>query len=138
MRREATVDESRIVAVMGATSGIGAATARMLVSTGDRVVAAGRRQCRLTGLAAELSAYGDALITADADVTSQDVVARLFELSEERWNAPPDGYVLCAGIGLPGTLLTSDPAGWSALVETNYLAVLRQLRDCGDAFRRRA
>ncbi len=56
--------------VTGATAGIGAATARALVSAGWRVVGSGRRQDRLDALAGELGAdafHGLALDMRDAD-----------------------------------------------------------------------
>jgi len=45
-----------VVAVTGATAGIGAASARTLVEAGARVALSGRRQQRLTDLAEELGA----------------------------------------------------------------------------------
>ncbi len=48
------MDESHVVLVVGATSGIGLATARLLAERGDRVVLAARDESRLRQTAGEL------------------------------------------------------------------------------------
>ena len=48
----------QVVLVTGASSGIGAATARAFTRAGAHVVVAGRREDRLAALAAELSHSG--------------------------------------------------------------------------------
>ena len=64
----------RTAVVTGASSGIGAATARRLVAEGFEVVAAARRRDRLDALRDEL---GDRLRPVTLDVTSADSVAAL-------------------------------------------------------------
>src|SRR3954468_8833481 len=64
---------SGIAVVTGASSGIGAATARRLAAAGYEVVAAARRRGRLDALAAEMS--GIRAVTLD--VTSPESVAAL-------------------------------------------------------------
>jgi NADP-dependent 3-hydroxy acid dehydrogenase YdfG len=109
---------SRGVAVVtGASSGIGAATARRLAAEGYDVVAAARRRDRLDELAA--STPGVRAVTLD--VTSPESVAQLA--------ASLDDIVVLvnnAG-GAVGVepIEQADPADWQTMYDTNVLGVLR-------------
>jgi NADP-dependent 3-hydroxy acid dehydrogenase YdfG len=129
--RTAGLDE-RIALVSGATSGIGAATARELVAVGGRVLATARRGERLEALERELNGAARRLVGVRDDVTIPGVIRRLFSASRREFGAEPTALVVSAGHGLPGTLRTSDPNRWRSLLETNCLAVMHQLRDCVD------
>jgi len=65
---------SKVVLVTGASSGIGAATARRLAAEGHRVVATARRADRLAELAAEAHAAGHRIDARPLDVTDRDDV----------------------------------------------------------------
>ena len=101
----------------GASSGIGAATARRLAAEGYEVVAAARRRERLDELAA--SVPGIRAVTLD--VTSPASVASLAASLD-------DVAVLVNNAGgALGTepVETADPADWQAMYDTNVLGVLR-------------
>ena len=61
-------DSGRVAVITGASSGIGAATARALASDGHRVVLLARRRDRIEALADEL---GDGALAIEADVTDR-------------------------------------------------------------------
>jgi NADP-dependent 3-hydroxy acid dehydrogenase YdfG len=109
---------SRGVAVVtGASSGIGAATARRLAAEGYEVVAAARRRERLDELAT--STAGIRAVTLD--VTSAQSVAELAA-------ALDDVAVLVNNAGgAVGVepIERADPADWQAMYDTNVLGVLR-------------
>lgn len=123
------MNNSRVVLVSGATAGIGASTVRLMAGNGVRVVAAGRRMHRLAELSQEPGCEAR-IACVRADATEPGYVEKLFGASCEAFQCEPGVFVLAAGHGLPGTLLGSNPERWEDLLETNYLAVLRQLRDC--------
>jgi NADP-dependent 3-hydroxy acid dehydrogenase YdfG len=106
-----------IAVVTGASSGIGAATARRLAAEGYDVVAAARRRDRLAELAAEIP--GIKAVTLD--VTSADSVAALAESLD-------DVAVLVnnagGAIGVE-PVERADPADWQRMYDTNVLGVLR-------------
>jgi NADP-dependent 3-hydroxy acid dehydrogenase YdfG len=106
----------RVAVITGASSGIGAATARSLAAAGFEVVAAARRLERLEPLAGEIG--GRAL---RLDVTDPDSVV---ELARE----VPDAAVL---INNAGGALGLDPVAeadeeqWREMYESNVLGVMR-------------
>ncbi|MDP9116375.1 MAG: SDR family NAD(P)-dependent oxidoreductase [Actinomycetota bacterium] len=106
-----------IAVVTGASSGIGAATARLLAAEGYEVVAAARRMDRL----ADLAASSPGIRAVQLDVTSADSVAALADSLD-------DVSVLINNAG--GALGTdsierADPADWQAMYDTNVLGVMR-------------
>ncbi|MFF2043742.1 SDR family oxidoreductase [Kitasatospora sp. NPDC058170] len=141
--------EGRIAVVTGASSGIGRAVTRHLARRGVHVVAAGRNAERLAELAepagesgelGESGAPGDGpgrIVPFAGDITAPGHTEELLAAAEREWG-PADIFVASAGLGLPGTVLGSDPSRWEELVQANYLAVLRQLRACAAEFVKQA
>ncbi len=108
--------ESRTAVVTGASSGIGAATARALAAAGFEVVAAARRLERCEELAAEIG--GRAL---RLDVTDPQSVAALAE-------AVPEASVLVNNAG--GALglepvAEAEEENWRRMYESNVMGVMR-------------
>jgi NADP-dependent 3-hydroxy acid dehydrogenase YdfG len=104
--------------VTGASSGIGAATARRLVRDGFEVVAGARRTDRLAALHDEL---GDALRPVELDVTSADSVAALAA-------TVPEATVLVNNAGGAfgmDPVAVADPDDWRAMYEVNVIGALR-------------
>ena len=114
------MDATRKVAVVtGASSGIGAATARSLAAAGFEVVAAARRVERCEELAAEVDGRAVRL-----DVTDPDSVAELAQ-------AVPEVSVLINNAG--GALglepvAEADEEKWRQMYETNVMGVMRVTR----------
>jgi NADP-dependent 3-hydroxy acid dehydrogenase YdfG len=68
-----------VALVTGASSGIGAATARQLSATGAAVALAARRKDRLEALANEIGDAGGTALVIECDVTKQDEAAEAVE-----------------------------------------------------------
>ena len=111
---------SKTAVVTGASSGIGAATARLLSQRGYNVVLAARRKDRLKDLATQL---GRDVLTVPTDVTNPSDCVRLVERSIERFGSL-DVLVNNAGIGLYAPIAEADPLDWRAMFEVNVLGVL--------------
>jgi short-subunit dehydrogenase len=124
--RGAQVELGGAVAVVtGASSGIGAATARALHRRGARVVVAARRVDRLEPLAEEL----DGLAVA-CDVDHYDQVQALVDRAVE-WGGHLTVMVNNAGFGSFGALHELDPERTAAMVRTNVVGVLHGMRVAG-------
>jgi NADP-dependent 3-hydroxy acid dehydrogenase YdfG len=115
--------EQPTAVVTGASSGIGAATARRLAAAGYRTVLTARRADRVEALADELTGAGHQALPYALDVTDRAAVdafaSRLGPL------APGSVLVNNAGgaLGLD-PVATADPADWQAMYEINVLGVL--------------
>lgn len=103
--------------VTGASSGIGAATARRLAAEGFHVFCAARREDRVTALAEEIG--GTAL---RCDVTDRQAVAEL----AERVGARLDVLVNNAGSAIGADpVADADPDDWRAMFEVNVIGLLQ-------------
>ena len=117
--------EARTVLITGASTGIGAATARRLREAGDRLVLAGRREQPLADLAAELG--DDEVLVKTCDVTDWDQVQALTEVAIERFGAI-DVVFANAGFGASRGFLEECPEHWREMVLTNVLGVALTIR----------
>lgn len=108
---------ARLALVTGASSGIGAASARALAADGFRVVCAARRTDRIEALAEEIDG-----VAVTCDVTSADSVAALAEAVGPRL----DVLVNNAGGAFGADRVESaDVADWAQMYEVNVLGVAR-------------
>jgi len=129
---------NRVAVITGASSGIGAATARALAAEGYRVALLARRADRIQALATELGGHdGTRAIAIEADVTNRDsVVAAATRVQDELGGA--DVLVNNAGTMLLGPFSSEQRADYRAMVEVNLLGAitatevfLEQLKDGG-------
>ncbi|WP_407560389.1 SDR family NAD(P)-dependent oxidoreductase [Streptomyces sp. 184] len=109
--------------VTGASSGIGAATARQLAAAGHHVVLTARRKDRIDALAAELTAAGHSATPYALDVTDRAAV----DAFAATLDAFPSVDVLVNNAG--GALGTEqveagDPADWRAMYDVNVIGTL--------------
>ena len=113
----------RVVVITGASSGIGAATARLLAGEGARVVLAARRADRLLALAAEIEAAGGAVAVVPTDLRDEAAVNALIDRAVARFGRL-DALVNNAGVGYLSTIAEGRTDEWRVQIETNLLGVL--------------
>ncbi|KGX91972.1 oxidoreductase [Pontibacillus halophilus JSM 076056 = DSM 19796] len=110
--------------ITGASSGIGAATARSLANEGANVVLAARREERLNDLAEELTnEYEVGVKVVETDVTKKDDVERLVEVTKETFGGV-DFFVNNAGVMLLSFLKNDKVHEWEQMVDVNIKGVL--------------
>ncbi len=113
----------RVALVTGASSGIGAATARVFAGAGLRVALCARRKDRLEQLAADLIARGAEVTAHAVDVTDALAVRAMVDDVAARWGRL-DVLVNNAGRGFVATLEQTTAEELRALMELNAVAVL--------------
>ena len=112
--------DGKVVIITGASSGIGAETARQLAQLGCRLTLAARSEQKLEALAAELETE---VLPLKVDVTSRDDVGRMVQATIERFGRV-DVMFANAGIYIPGQAIEGEPEAWANLVRVNVEGVM--------------
>jgi len=112
----------KVVIITGASSGIGAATARALAPLGCKLTLAARSTDRLDALADELGL--ESVLVLPTDVTVGAQVVRMVEETVAHFGRV-DVLFANAGIYIPGQAAEGDPDAWANLMDVNIDGVLR-------------
>ncbi len=119
------MSDGRVLLVTGASTGIGAATARRAVARGFRVVLAARSEDKLAALARELGEEN--ALAQRCDVTEFGDQEALVAAALDRFGRI-DGAFANAGFGAQRGFLKEDPDQWRQMVLTNVLGVAYTIR----------
>lgn len=111
----------KVVIITGASSGIGAATARLLAQHDCRLTLASRSIDKMQDLASGLNA--ETLIVA-SDMSIPDDIQQMVNKTIERFGRV-DVMFANAGIYIPGQVEEGNPDEWSKLLTVNVDAVFR-------------
>jgi NADP-dependent 3-hydroxy acid dehydrogenase YdfG len=127
--------EGKVVAITGASSGIGEAAALLLAERGAAVVLGARRVDRLDALADGIRERGGRAASLSVDVTRREDLERLVDLAVGQFGRL-DVLVGNAGISKIGPLADLDVDGWSAMIDVNVRGVLHGIAAALPVFRR--
>ena len=118
--------DPRTILITGASTGIGAATAKQLLADGNRLVLSARRQEPLDELAADLGG-GENVFVKTCDVTDWEQSAELADAAIERFGGI-DVVFANAGFGASRGFLEESPEHWESMVLTNVLGPAYTIR----------
>lgn len=124
----------KVVAITGASSGIGAATARELAARGAAVVLGARRTDRLAAVVAEIRATGGSAEMVEVDVTQRVGPERLVAAAVDRFGRLD---VLVGNAGVARTAPMSDLGldDWDRMIDVNLRGVLHGIAAALPVFR---
>lgn len=121
--------------ITGASSGIGAAFARLLAAEGHPLILVARRKERLEKLKKELErAHGVEIAVIQLDLAAHSAAARLARKLEDR---PVRWLINNAGVGYDAEFLDSDIERQTQLVQLNIVALMKLTHQFGHAFTER-
>src|SRR5262245_5994150 len=119
-------NDEHVLVITGASTGIGAATARRAVEFGYRVALAARSEDKLSSVAEELGGDEKA-IAVRCDVTSWDDQQALVQTALDRYGRM-DAYFANAGFGAKRGFLEESVEHWKSMVETNVFGAALSIR----------
>jgi len=125
----------RVVAITGASSGIGRATALRLARDGAAVAICARRLDRLEAAVAEIAAAGGQALPMVADVTRAAEMDAFVARTIERFGRL-DVMICNAGFGVAGAIDQVAPEQMQKLVDINYTGTYHAIRAALPVFRR--
>ena len=114
--------EGRRVAVTGAASGIGAATARLLIERGWRVA------CLDRDIEGARKVAGDKGVAIQVDVADEDSVIKAFAEAGSLWDGL-DGLVTAAGVIETVPMMETTPAQFRRLFDINVIGSFLSVRE---------
>ncbi|MER8156642.1 SDR family oxidoreductase [Streptomyces sp. NPDC094472] len=126
--------EGKVIAITGASSGIGEATALLLAERGAKVVLAARRSDRIEALAARITEAGGEAVPVVTDVKRREDLSRLVATARERYGKL-DVLVSNAGISPISALDDLRVEDWEEMVDVNIKGVLYGIAEALPVFR---
>jgi NADP-dependent 3-hydroxy acid dehydrogenase YdfG len=113
----------KVVVITGASSGIGAETARLLAASGAKVVLSARRKDRLDELAAEIRETDGVALAVESDVTDPAQMKAVARTAVENFGRL-DVWVNNAGLMPLSPVALGRTEEWNRMVDVNLKGVL--------------
>lgn len=128
--------ESPVVAITGASAGIGRAIALRFAREGAAVAVCARREAELREVAATVEQQGGRALPVVADVTDPEAMQDFVARCVTRFGRL-DAIVCNAGFGIYGTVEAIEPARMRRLLDVNYMGTYHAVQAAMPEFRRR-
>jgi short-subunit dehydrogenase len=135
--RESSRLEGKVVAITGASAGIGHACALRLSRAGAAVALFARRDDRLAAIEAALRSEGARVLAVPGDVTNEADMQRLVARAVESFGRL-DVMIANAGAGFHGSLEETPPEVVRRLMDVNFIGTYLAARAAMPVFRRQA
>ena len=127
--------EGRVIAITGASAGIGLACAGRLARAGAHVALSARRADRLAEATAAIAAAGGRAVAVPGDVTSEADVQALVDRAIAEYGRL-DVMIANAGAGFHGSLEKTPPDVVRRLMDVNFIGTYLAARAAVPVFKR--
>ena len=115
--------ETKVALIVGATQGIGEATAELLAKEGWRVILSGRQEAKGQEILSRICKAGGEAVFIQADVSTEAAVKKLHDEAISVWGRL-DAAVNNAGISTDANpLAESDTDKFTEMIQVNVLGV---------------
>jgi len=120
--------EGKVVIVTGASSGIGAAAARLFAAEGAKVVMAARRMDRMQAIAGEIAAAGGEATVVDCNVIDEASVKAMVEATHAAYGRLDGAFNNAGHGGIRGPIHTLDVGAFDRVMAVNLRGVFLCLK----------
>jgi NAD(P)-dependent dehydrogenase (short-subunit alcohol dehydrogenase family) len=120
--------DGSVILIVGASAGIGAATARLLVAEGARVSMVARRAAELEALAEELRLVGGAVLTFTGDAQEPGFLDRVVRETSDRFGALNGLAVVASPMGARAAFLDLRDEDWDFYFRVGTMITVRACR----------
>jgi NADP-dependent 3-hydroxy acid dehydrogenase YdfG len=114
---------NKVIAIAGASSGIGEATARLLAKNDATLVLGARRLEKLSAVATAIADDGGVALTTELDVTNRTSMDKFIEYAHDRFGRI-DVLINSAGIMMLAPLIETRRDEWDRMIDVNLRGVL--------------
>lgn len=111
--------EDKVIIVTGASSGIGAAAARLFASQGAALVIGARRKDMLDAVASEIEHVGGRAVALAGDVREESFAARLVDAAISEFGGLDGAFNNAGTTGVLGPIPEMDAENWRAVLAVN-------------------
>ncbi|UQS86068.1 SDR family oxidoreductase (plasmid) [Nicoliella spurrieriana] len=118
--------KDKVIVITGASSGMGAATTKLAVEQGAKLVIGARNSDKLDALK-QATSHPENVVTKVTDVYKLDQVETLVKTAVAEFGKL-DIIYNNAGIMPQDTIAKSDPKSWQQMVDTNIIGVLNGIK----------
>ncbi len=111
--------KGKVIAITGASGGLGRHFALMLAARGAKIAACARRLPLLQELETQIKSAGGSACAVELDVTSKKSTDAAYTAIETSLGAPPDVLINNSGLTANGAWLDQTESDWDKVLDTN-------------------